>query len=58
LIDKVCRESEIFNVKAQLQSSFSTDTSPGYPQVDGVVILAFGKALLPGLILLPVVFVL
>jgi hypothetical protein len=48
----------MFNVKAQLQSSFSTDTSPGYPQVDGVVILAFGKALLPGLILLPVVFVL
>jgi hypothetical protein len=44
LTDKVCRESGICNVKTQLQSKFFTETVPGDLRVDGVAILAFGKA--------------
>jgi hypothetical protein len=44
LTDKVCRESGICNVKTQLQSKFFTDINPGDLRVDGVAILAFGKA--------------
>jgi hypothetical protein len=42
--DKVCRESGICNVKTLLQSKFFTDTAPGELRIDGVAILAFGKA--------------
>jgi hypothetical protein len=44
LTDKVCRESGICNVKTQLQSKFFTDVNPRDLRVDGVAILAFGKA--------------
>jgi hypothetical protein len=44
LTDKVCRESGICNVKTQLQSKFFTDTNPGDLRIDGVAVLAFGKA--------------
>jgi hypothetical protein len=44
LTDKVCRESGICNVKTQLQSKFFTDSNPSDLRVDGVAILAFGKA--------------
>jgi hypothetical protein len=44
LTDKVCRESGICNVKTQLLSKFFTETTPGDLQVDGIAILAFGKA--------------
>jgi hypothetical protein len=44
LTDKECRESGICNVKTQLQSKFFTEASPGDLRVDGVAILAFGKA--------------
>jgi hypothetical protein len=44
LTDKVCRESGICNVKTQLQSKFFTDTNPKNLKVDGVAVLAFGKA--------------
>jgi hypothetical protein len=44
LTDKVCRESGICNVKSQLQSKFFTDSNPGDLRVDGVAVLAFGKA--------------
>jgi hypothetical protein len=44
LTGKVCRESGICNVRTQLQSKFFTDPNPGNLRVDGVAILAFGKA--------------
>jgi hypothetical protein len=44
LTDKVCRESGICNVKTQLQSKFFTDPNPKNLKVDGVAVLAFGKA--------------
>jgi hypothetical protein len=44
LTDKVCRESGICNVKTQLLSKFFTDTNPTDLRVDGVAILAFGRA--------------
>jgi hypothetical protein len=44
LTDKVCLESGICNVKTQLQSKFFADINPGDLRVDGVAILAFGKA--------------
>jgi hypothetical protein len=44
LTDKVCRETGICNVKTQLLSKFFTDINPGDLRVDGVAILAFGKA--------------
>jgi hypothetical protein len=44
LTDKVCRESGICNVKTQLLSKFFTDINPGNLRVDGIAILAFGKA--------------
>jgi hypothetical protein len=44
LTDKVCREGGICNVKTQLPSKFFTDVSPADLQVDGIDILAFGKA--------------
>jgi hypothetical protein len=44
LTDKICRESGICNVKTQLQSKFFTDINPSDLRVDGVAILAFGKA--------------
>jgi hypothetical protein len=44
LTDKTCRESGICNIKTQLLSKFFTDTNPGDLRVDGVAILAFGRA--------------
>jgi hypothetical protein len=44
LTDKVCRESGICNVKTQLLSKYFTDTIPNDLRIDGVAILAFGKA--------------
>jgi hypothetical protein len=44
LTDKLCLENGICNVKTQLLSKFFVDTNPGNLQVDGVAILAFGKA--------------
>jgi hypothetical protein len=44
LTDKVCRESGICNVKTQLLSKFFTEINPDALRVDGVAILAFGKA--------------
>jgi hypothetical protein len=44
LTDKTCREGGICNVKTQLLSKFFTDVNPGDLRVDGVAILAFGKA--------------
>jgi hypothetical protein len=44
LSDKVCHESGICNVISQLQSKFFTDANPSHLSVDGVAILAFGKA--------------
>jgi hypothetical protein len=44
LTDKVCRESGICNVKTQLLSKFFTETIPGDLQIDGIAILAFGRA--------------
>jgi hypothetical protein len=44
LTDKVCRESGICNVKTQLQSKFFADSNPSDLRVDGVAVLAFGKA--------------
>ena len=44
LTDKTCREGGICNVKTQLLSKFFTDVAPGDLRVDGVAILAFGKA--------------
>jgi hypothetical protein len=44
LTDKVCRESGVCNVKTQLLSKFFTDTNPADLRVDGVAILAFGRA--------------
>jgi hypothetical protein len=41
---KVCRESGICNVKSQLLYNFFADTNPGDLRVDGVAILAIGKA--------------
>jgi hypothetical protein len=42
--DQQGRASGICNVKTQLLSKFFTDTNPGDLRVDGVAILAFGKA--------------
>jgi hypothetical protein len=44
LTDKVCREGGICNVKTQLPSKFFTDINPADLRVDGIAILAFGKA--------------
>jgi hypothetical protein len=44
LTDKTCREGGICNVKTQLLSKFFVDMNPGDLRVDGVAILAFGKA--------------
>jgi hypothetical protein len=44
LTDKTCRESGICNVKNQLVTKFFVDTNPGDLRVDGVAVLAFGKA--------------
>ncbi len=44
LTDKVCRESGVCNIKTQLLSKFFTDTNPTDLRVDGVAILAFGRA--------------
>jgi hypothetical protein len=44
LTDKVCREGGICNVKTQLQSKFFTDQEPTDLRIDGMAILAFGKA--------------
>jgi hypothetical protein len=44
LSDKVCHESGICNVISQLQSKFFADANPSDLHVDGVAILAFGKA--------------
>jgi hypothetical protein len=44
LTDKVCRESGICNVKTQLLSKFFTEPVPSALRIDGVAILAFGKA--------------
>jgi hypothetical protein len=44
LTDKVCRESGICNIKTQLPSKFFADSNPSDLRVDGVAILAFGKA--------------
>jgi hypothetical protein len=44
LTDKVCRESGICNVKTQLQSKFFVDINPRNLRIDGVAVLAFGKA--------------
>jgi hypothetical protein len=44
LTDKTCREGGICNVKTQLLSKFFTEVSPTDLRVDGVAILAFGKA--------------
>jgi hypothetical protein len=44
LTEKVCRASGICNVKTQLLSKFFTENIPGDLQVNGVAILAFGKA--------------
>jgi hypothetical protein len=44
LTDKVCRESGVCNVKTQLLSKFFTDTNLADLRVDGVAILAFGRA--------------
>jgi hypothetical protein len=44
LTDKTCREGGICNVKTQLLSKFFTQTNPNDLRVDGVAILAFGKA--------------
>jgi hypothetical protein len=44
LTDKVCRENGICNVKTQLLSKYFFEDSPNDLQVDGVAILAFGKA--------------
>jgi hypothetical protein len=44
LTDKTCRESGICNIKTQLLSKFFTDTNPGDLRIDGVAILAFGRA--------------
>jgi hypothetical protein len=44
LTDKVCRESGICNVKTQLLSKFFTETTPTPLQIDGIAILAFGRA--------------
>jgi hypothetical protein len=44
LTEKVCRESGICNVKTQLLSKFFTETTPTDLRVEGVAILAFGKA--------------
>jgi hypothetical protein len=44
LTDKVCRESGICNVKTQLLSKFFTAVEPQDLRVDGVAVLAFGKA--------------
>jgi hypothetical protein len=44
LTDKVCRESGICNVKTQLLSKFFTETIPTDLQIDGIAILAFGRA--------------
>jgi hypothetical protein len=44
LTDKVCRESGICNIKTQLLSKFFTEINPGDLRVDGVAILAFGRA--------------
>ena len=44
LTEKVCREGGICNVKTQLPSKFFTDINPADLRVDGMAILAFGKA--------------
>jgi hypothetical protein len=44
LTDKICREGGICNVKTQLLTKFFTDTNQGDLRVDGVAIVAFGKA--------------
>jgi hypothetical protein len=44
LTDNVCRESGVYNIKTRLQSNIFTDTNPADLRVDGVAILAFGKA--------------
>jgi archaellin len=44
LTDKVCVEDGICNVKTQLLSKFFTDQEPADLRVDGIAILAFGKA--------------
>jgi hypothetical protein len=44
LTDKVCRESGICNIKTQLSSKFFVDSNPSDLRIDGVAILAFGKA--------------
>jgi hypothetical protein len=42
--DKVCREGGICNVKTQLTTKFFTEVNPADLRVDGIAILAFGKA--------------
>jgi hypothetical protein len=44
LTSKVCRESGICNVQTLLQSKYFTDINTSSLRVDGVAILAFGKA--------------
>jgi len=44
LTDKACRENGICNIRTQLASKFFTETNPQPLRVDGVAILAFGKA--------------
>ena len=44
LTDKVCREGGICNVKTQLPSKFFTGINPADLRVDGIALLAFGKA--------------
>jgi hypothetical protein len=44
LTDKICRESGICNIKTQLMSKFFTETQPNALRVDGIAILAFGRA--------------
>jgi len=44
LTDKACRENGICNIRTQLASKFFTEANPQPLRVDGVAILAFGKA--------------
>jgi hypothetical protein len=42
--DKICREGGVCNVKTQLLTKFFTDNNPSDLRVEGVAVLAFGKA--------------
>jgi hypothetical protein len=44
LTEKFCRESGICNVKSQLLAKYFADLNPPDLRVDGVAVLAFGKA--------------